>query len=251
MVIYKQILSGIKWLDKNTRKGFSLLSGINRDINPSQVTTLADSINMMGVLRCVIVAKISFITGKAKWYIIDGQHLFHALIRNNMDIPYIVIEINDKKHLIETIAKLNATSKTWCLADYITAWGSLIPDYVKLNHYFQVYDVEISALASILSDGTGGSGSVISKRIKSGAFKVCNEKENVQVLDYLTDVLKIVPRMNRFENKYLCSEYVTFLRSAKKYDHTKFLSYLSANKKQLIIATQEVGKLGDMFKKAL
>lgn len=251
MDTYKLILSGIKWLDKNAKKGFSYLSGINRSINPAQVTKLAESVNKMGILRCVVVAKISFITGKPTWYIIDGQHLFNALIRNNMDIPYIVIDITDKKHLVETIALLNASSKNWCLADYITAWGSMLPDYVRLNHYFQVYDIEISALASILSDGTGGSGSIISKKIKTGTFKIVNEKENVQVLDYLTDVLKIVPRMNRFENKYLCSEYVSFLRSARKYEHDKFLNFLSLNKKQLVLATQEVGKLGEMFKKSL
>jgi hypothetical protein len=243
---YKGILKHIKWLGDNAKSTFCYLAGINRPIYPCQVTRIADSINLMGIVRPVIIAELDFITGKKQKYIIDGQHLFNALIRNGMDIPYVTIVIKDKQELVETIAKLNASSKNWSLADYIIAWGSLIPDYVKLNHYFQVYDLDLSILSSVLNDNSSDGGN-ITRRIKSGTFRIINEQENVKVLDQLTDVLKIVPRMNRMENRYLCREYIRFCKNYNKYNHAKFMKNLEKNKDQFAFVTQEEGKLKELF----
>jgi hypothetical protein len=236
----------MKWLGDNAKNTFSYLAGINRPIYPAQVTKLADSINKMGVVRPVIIAEIDFITGKKTKYIIDGQHLFNALIRNGMSIPYVTISIKDKQDLVETIAKLNASSKNWALVDYIVAWGALIPDYVKLNHYFQVYDFDMGVLSSVLSDNNSDGGN-ISRKIKNGTFRIVNESENVKILNQLTDVLKVVSRMNRMENKYLCREYIKFCKSCSKYNHDKFIKNLEKNKEQFKLVTQEDGKLKEMF----
>lgn len=241
-----EILKNIKWIDEKSKVKFHYLAGINRPIYPAQVTKLAKSLNEMGCLRPVVVSEISFITGKPNLYIIDGQHLFNALLRNNVPIPYVIIKTEDKKDLIENIALLNASSKTWSMQDYVTAWSSLIEDYVKLNHYFQVYDIEMSIIAAILTESHPTSGH-ISKRLKDGSFRIVNEQENIKVLDQLTDVLNVAPRMNRFENKYLCSEYVRFVKNANGYNHEKFLQNLTKNKKQLVVATQEEGKLVELF----
>lgn len=249
---YKSTLKEIKWLGENAKNTFSYLAGINRPIYPAQVTKLANSINNMGIVRPVIVAEVSFINGKKTKYIVDGQHLFNALIRNGMDIPYVTVNINDKKQLVETIALLNASSKSWTLLDYITAWSSLNENYVKLNHYFQVYDIELSILAGIISDANSfTSGGSIAKKIKDGSFTVVNEKENVKIVDYLTDVLKIIPRMNRYENRYACSEFYKFVRGNMNYNHEKFISLLKKNKDKFVLATQGEGKLSDLFKKMM
>lgn len=235
-------------LKKDSTKSFSYLAGINRPINPAQVTKLANSVRKLGILRPVVVATISFINGKPTTYIIDGQHLFNALIRNNMDIPYVTIEIKNKRELVESIALLNASSKNWTLIDYITSWSSVEEDYKKLLHYYNVYDFELSGLAGILSSKnvTGGS---ISKFIKNGEFRVVGEHINTKILDYLTDVLTIIPRMNRFENRYVCNEYSMFVRSIfNDYNHESFMSKLNKNKDKFIIATQEQNKLSDMFR---
>jgi hypothetical protein len=246
---YKDTLQ-IKWLGNNAKNTFSYLAGINRPIYPAQVTKLAESINKMGVVRPVIIAEIDFITGKKTKYIIDGQHLFNALIRNGMEIPYVTITIKDKQDLVETIAKLNASSKNWSLLDYVTAWGSLNPDYVKLNHYFQVYDLDMGFLTGVLSDlTTDGSNTV--RKIKNGEFRIINEKENVKLLDQLTDVLKVVPRMNRVENRYLCREYIKFTKGCSRYNHEKFMKNLKRNKNKFILATQEDGKLKELFSNLL
>jgi hypothetical protein len=94
----------VKYTTANTK--LSLLAGINRPIKAQQVTKLSESINAMGIIRPVVVSEFSFITGKKEKYIIDGQHLSMALLRNNMNIPYLEIKINNKQQrsIIENIA---------------------------------------------------------------------------------------------------------------------------------------------------
>lgn len=250
---YKDALKDLKWLSLTGNIKFNYLAGINRPINPGQVSKLAKSLEMMSSLRPVVIADISFITGKKEKYIIDGQHSFNAHMRLGWEVPYVTIDVKDKQDLVEKIAMLNASSKTWTMHDYVTAWSSLKPDYVKLNHYYQVYDFEISDLASILmnnsiANGDGGGGR-ITKVIKSGDFKITKEQENVEILNKVTDMLKIVPRMNRFENRYSIREYVKFLRGNHKYDHKAFLAKLQKNKEKFVLATQEEGKLYELFEK--
>ena len=235
-------------LKKDSKQSFSYLAGINRPINPAQVTKLAESVIKMGIIRPVVIAYVSFIDGIKKPYIIDGQHLFNALIRNNMDIPYVTIEVKDKTDLVEKIALLNASSKNWSMCDYVTAWASLSQDYVKLNHYYQVYDIDLATLATILL-GSSVDGSNTVRAIKNGKFKIVDEKFNVSILDNVTDLLKVIPRMARNDNKYATREYVKFLRNIKTYNHKKFIDNLKKNKKEFILATQEDGKLVELFTK--
>ena len=243
----KEPLKDIKWITDTSRVKLNYLAGINRPVNPGHVTKLAKSLEKIGTVQPIVTAQLSFITGKPEFYIIDGQHKFNALIRNGSPIPYVVIDVKDKEDLIEKIALLNASSKSWCMLDYVTAWSSLIPDYVKLNHYFQVYDMEMGSIASTLANHIAHSD--ISKKIKSGSFRITNESENVSILNDLTDILKIIPRMNRYENKYVCNEYVKFRRSSKDYDHSKFLKNLDKNKDLFVLATQQEGKLSELFYK--
>ena len=81
-------------------KGFDFLVALNRSIKPGQVTEIAKSINKMGVIRPIVVAKFTYL-GKQGNYIIDGQHLYHALLRNNSDFPYVEITVNDDADLVE------------------------------------------------------------------------------------------------------------------------------------------------------
>jgi len=247
-LLSKSPLRNIKWLKAGSKKALSILSGINRPIVSSHVNPIAESISKIDILRPVIVAELSFITGRMTKYIIDGQHMFTACLRNNVDIPYVLIPIKDPKELIEVLALLNASSKNWSIQDYVTAWASLIEDYIKLNEYQSTYDFEFSILADILSGGMAGSGGSTSRKIKRGEFRIIDEKQNVEIVKQLTDLLKIVNRMSRFENRYLCSEYVKFRRSISSYDHDLFIKKIKRNKTRFALATQESGRLFEMFK---
>lgn len=242
----------IKWLSASSKKGFMLLAGLNRSIVPYHVTKMAIAVDKLGIVRPVIVAKLSFITGKPEIYIIDGQHLYTACLRNKLDVPYIEIEIEDKIDLVEKIALLNSSSKSWCIQDYVTAWGSLKEDYVKLNRYFEIYDFEFGVLASILNNqnlSSSAGGASVNGKIKRGEFVILDEEKNVAILDNLTDMLRILPRQGRAENRYVCSEYVNFYRNCADYNHKKFIKNLKAEKELFVLATQEEGKLNELFQK--
>ena len=244
----QHLLKKLGWINDSSKIKLHYLAGINRAINPGQVTKLANSLMKMGNVRPIVVCEIDFINGKKGLYIIDGQHLFNALLRLGWDIPFVTIDVKDKQDLVEKIALLNSSSKSWTMQDYVTAWASLAPDYVKLNHYFQVYDIEMGVLAAILSE-TAASGA-ITRRIKHGEFTIVNEEQNVSIVNGLTDILKVIPRMNRFENKYVCNEYVNFRRTEGcSYNHTDFMQNLQKNKQKFILATQEQDRLSDMFRK--
>jgi len=244
---YKEILSKLKWLSPNSKMVIRLLAGINRPIHPKQINRLVYSINKIGVVRAVIIAELDFITGKKEWYIIDGQHLFTALtIRLDMDVPYVVVQIKDKQELVETIALLNATSKSWSMEDYVTAWASLKTDYVKLNKYAENYDLDISMAATILMNQSIDSSSTTNK-IKAGEFSIINEAVNAQIIKNLSAVLDIVPRNNRVQSKYFCREYVKFVRSCAKYDHKDFVGKLSTHVDKVVLATQQNDKLFNIF----
>ena len=60
----------VDYLPATSSKGFSMLAEINRAVSPSHVTKIADSINRMGVIRCVVVAELPFINGTNDKFII-------------------------------------------------------------------------------------------------------------------------------------------------------------------------------------
>lgn len=246
---YKFILDNIKWIGNNSRKKISLLPGINRPVIPHQVNKLAESVKKIGIIRPVIVAELDFIEGIKKFYAIDGQHLMYALMRLGYDIPYVVIKIENQQELVETIALLNSSSKSWCLLDYVTAWGSINEDYKKLNKYADIYSIEISMVAAILSGNTLVYGGKVTNIVKRGEFRVKNEARAVKLLDYITDALAIVGRMNRYENRYFVSEYVKYVKEeAGDYNHEDFMNKLKRNKSDVTLAIQSDGKLIEIFK---
>ena len=236
-------LKNMKW--STAKSMFLLLAGINRPIKPGQVTVIANSITKMMLVRAVVVAYIDFLPGAKGYYIIDGQHLCFACIRLDINIPYVEVQIANKQELVEAIALFNATSKTWSMQDYVTAWSNLHPDYIKLSNYFNQYDFELNILAGVL--GSTELSGTTTKIIKTGNFKIKNENQSKVILDCLTDLFKVVDRGSRYEIKYLCSEFVKFYRGSKNYNHNKFMSNVKKNKAKLDFMNLEAGKLVKMF----
>jgi hypothetical protein len=239
----------IKTLKITGSKGFSVLAGINRAIVPSHVTKLSNSLEKMGVVRPVVVSTIDFVDGSKKVYIIDGQHLYHALMRMGWDIPYTEISIKDSVDLAEHLALLNASSKSWSMKDYITVWSNVNKDYVKLNKYFNTYDIELNQLADVLMNNScnANTNNIISRVIKRGEFIIDDEKRGVYLLNCITDALKIIPRMDRLSNKMFISSFVNFINTCVKYDHAQFMSSLKVHKDKFKLSTQDQ----EEFKKLL
>lgn len=222
-------LFDIKWLNADSKQGFLLLDCLNREIRPQHVSTIAMSIDKMGIIRPVVVAELNY-KGKKGLYIVDGQHLYFALLRLNLSIPYVTVDIDNDMELVEKLALLNNSSKPWTLIDYIQAWGFIQDDYKTLVKYFNTYDLELSTIAGILFNRTEN----ISKILKNGKFKVNNEEKAVVLMDFTTDILKILPRLDRGSNRRLVNSYITFVYdNYSEYNHKKFTTYLKKNLKRL------------------
>jgi hypothetical protein len=237
-----------KILNIDGNKAFSLLAGINRPILPSQVGKLAESIKQMGIIRPVVVAEIAFITGAPTMYIIDGQHLYHACIRQKVNVPYVQIAVKDHQDLVEKIALLNSSSKSWTMDDYILAWASLKEDYKKLQELTNTYPLSVETIAGVMSDTISGGDR---KLLKKGNFAIRKEGYNRAILDKLTEVLDVVNTKNMRLNREICRSFVTFYRSIDEhYVHAEFVAYIRSNQHKVILFSerQEIQKFMFAFK---
>jgi hypothetical protein len=221
----------IKWLKQDSNQGFNILEGINRDIKPGGITKIAMAVDKFGdIIRPIVVANLTY-KGKKGLYIIDGQHLYFALLRLNLPIPYLVTEINNDEELVEKLAMANTTSKSWTLNDYIQVWSYIKADYKTLQHHIKRSDLEVSTVAAILQNQPTSS---MTSYIKKGQFNVKDVDRAIKIMDYVTDYLKVIPRQDRTENKKAVVCYLTHvLHNGDKYNHKKCLNYLKANKKRL------------------
>ena len=190
---------------------------MNRGIDSKHVQKMIASIRKMGVLRCVITTTTNMIEGVEKTYIIDGQHLATALEREGKPIPYIEIYVESEEDLIEKMAYLNNSSKSWDLMNYVNAWKMIRPDYMKLFKWKNMYDIEITMLASIgvnsaaLRHGTS--------TVKTGNFMITNPHAE-EMCKYFNDIfLKIGMSDRGIKFQFLTA----FLQAYPKYDHKKVM----------------------------
>lgn len=244
----------IKTLKGNGTKGLAILAGINRSIIPSHVSKIAASLTNMGITRPVTVSEISFLTGAPVKYIIDGQHLYYALIRLGWDVPYSEITVKDNLDLTEKLALLNTSSKSWSMKDYIQVWTNVKKDYKTLSQYHNTYDIELTQLAEILMEGsckyTQG-GSVVSRIIKRGDFVINDEPLAVFLLNCVTDALKVVGRMDRASNKLFISSFISLVNNTPNYVHSNFMTNLKANKDKFRLATLDPEEYKKLLKSIL
>ena len=80
-------------------KKFEFLD-INRLTDIGHIQKMINSVRNMGVVRPVICVRITFVDGRQKLYVIDGQHLFNALMAENLEIPYVIIDVEEKIDLV-------------------------------------------------------------------------------------------------------------------------------------------------------
>ena len=203
---------------------FSVLP-MNREIDSKHVQKMIASIRKMGVLRCVIACTTNIIEGALKTYIIDGQHLATALEREGQPIPYVEIEIASEADLIEKMAYLNNSSKSWDLMNYINAWKMIQPDYMKLFKWKNMYDIEITMLAAIGVNNAGFRSS--SQSIKTGDFKITNPNAEDMCKAFNDIFLKIGMSERSVKFQFLTA----FLQAYGSYNHAKVITNLDKHLK--------------------
>lgn len=208
-------------------KKFAFLE-INRITDTEHIQKMIASVRNMGVVRPVICVKITFLDGKSQLYVIDGQHLFKSLMSENLEIPYIVIEVADKIDMVHKMAMLNNSSKSWTLLNYVNAFKMHLVDYYRLNELREMYNIEPLMLASICTNGNTSSISG-SRLIKSGQFKITNPDAQEMAKAFNDFFLKI-GRADRWVKHHFLQ---VFLKAWGKYDHNKALDNLDKHIKTI------------------
>ena len=229
---------------------FSLLTEINRPVNPSHVSKIAKSIETLGILRPIIIAEMSFILGKKEKYIIDGQHFYTAaVLRLNLDIPYIQVEIKDMRELAETMSLLNNSSKSWSTLDYIGVWANISEDYRELLKLYNTYDIELLQIAQIcIHNYCKRTSDFTSKSIKTGQFKIKNKTVALQTLNRITEVLSIINRLDRTSNRAFIAAYTEF-SIHPDYNHNRTVTYLKNNKEDFKLVTADPAEFYNLLNK--
>ena len=162
---------------------------MNRDIDSKHVQKMVYSLRKQGCIRAVICCRTNLIEGVEKLYIIDGQHLATALEREGQPIPYIEYTVKSEEDLIDKMAYLNNSSKSWDLTNYINAWKMIKPDYMKLFKWKNLYDLEPTMIAAIAQNMVSIRYST--RPIKDGTFVISNPKAEIMCKDFNNIFLKI------------------------------------------------------------
>jgi hypothetical protein len=240
-------LMPLEILRKDSSKSLGILNMVNRAIVPSHVTSVATSIEKIGLIRPVVVAKLNLKEFKGE-YIIDGQHLFNACIRLNKDVPYVKIDVSSEEELIDILASLNNSSKPWTLKDYVQSWAYIRPDFKKLAKYRQTYDLELVAIAGILHRSPNIFQCM--NLIKKGELVIKNESLAVKIMEYTNDVLSIFYKFDRKNARKLVNAYVQYVTNTHdSYNHKKFLSNLNKQKSKLELVMANPDDVTDFFYK--
>ena len=118
------------------------LSTLNRNIIPSQVTNLKESIKRIWYLEYnpVII--------DPHFNIIDWQHRFQACKELKLPIFYVV----ERRDADEVMIELNSNQKWWTQSDYINYYASKwVRWYAYVNMFRQKYWFNISVTLAILT----------------------------------------------------------------------------------------------------
>lgn len=198
---------------------------MNRGVDSKHVQKMITSIRKMGVIRTVITTTTNIIEGVTKTYIIDGQHLATALEREGQPIPHIDINVESEEDLIEKMAYLNNSSKSWDLMNYINAWKMIRPDYMKLFKWKNMYDIEISMLAAIATNTPGMRHGTSS--IKTGNFKIINSKAEEMCKAFNDIFLKIGMTDRGVKFQFLSA----FIQAYPTYNHKTVLNNIDKHLK--------------------
>jgi hypothetical protein len=204
---------------------------MNRGIDSKHVQKMISSIRLMGVIRPVVTTTTNVIEGETKTYIIDGQHLATALEREGLSIPHVDIAVESEEDLVEKMAYLNNSSKSWDLMNYINAWKMIRPDYMKLFKWKNMYDIEITMLAAIGINNAGIRNTTSS--IKTGNFQITNPKAEDMCKAFNDIFLKIGMSDRSVKFQFLAA----FLQAYGTYNHTKVMSNIEKHMKTVKLLT--------------
>lgn len=203
--------------------GKLVLLGNNRDIVPAHITTMLNSVKRNNVLRDVIVV-FDKLSGLYK--VVDGQHLWHALMLLNLPIVCKVAscDANDMEAVTKLMIDLNTASKSWTFTTYIDCWAKTNnPQYNFLKVMIEMNNDIQSTV--VLMAYARKSRNLATKQVKEGNFEVVDRAYGDKLINYIRECNKYVPS-TRPINQAL----IELMVSVEKYDHKKMIKALKENK---------------------
>lgn len=200
-----------------------VLSEQNRDVNPSALTRVKNSMEKYGWLKAYPMHVVS---RDGRLAIIDGQHRFSAAQKLNLPVFYVVCqEEEDFK-----ISDINLAQRPWTNVDFATSYhNQQNPHYTKLIDFSQRHGLPIGICAKILM-GIGGRGTA-THEIRDGRFRVRNLEVAEKIGAIVSRIKKVVPWGAN-------SNFVSALvkaTSVKGFDCSHFLAKAEANPGLLIL----------------
>ncbi len=157
---------------------------------------LMDSMHEHGFIGTIDVIKTDIVDGTMGYYPADGYHRKLAAFELGIPVEAIVHEkqFNSVEELVEFVAMLNNTQKSWTVADYVHSFASLQRQaYITLQRFASKYrSFTLNTLAALLygiRSGNKTSGAM-TKVLKSGNFKINHLEGTKEVLEYASKLSK-------------------------------------------------------------
>ena len=152
---------------------------------------LINKINQYGFTVPILIIETDVIIGKKELYVVDGQHRLLTASYLNVEPQAIILSntFNSIPEVVDFVAALNATHKSWILEDYVNAYAHLAyPEYITLNKVKSEAPYSLATLACMLY-GFRTKGSVASM-IRNGTFKCKLLEETLNTLKFAAKLSK-------------------------------------------------------------
>lgn len=213
----------------------------NRKVNKSHVSRLVQTIERKNLLEYFPILC------NEDMEVIDGQHRLSAAIQLKLSVPY--AKVNGLR--IEDVMEINTNSKSWTMIDFINSWIALgHSDYMILKNFIETHNINPSTSAAMLAgfqSFTGGS--VQSKKVRDGSFKVASLSYAEKIASQLHDLKKYCSEnMSPFKDReFICA--LMRLNTNEDFDFERFLAKLKlhdltiekrANEKYYILEIEEL-----------
>ncbi len=191
----------------------------NRKVSQKHVKSIMASVQKNGVMGFVTVAITNVIDGVMRKYIVDGQHRYWAFRNLGIPILFTYTYAESKRQLVELIATLNNTSKSWSLKNYLNAWESVDSEnYGSITKYMETTKLQITVLLEAFS---GLSRKPATDRFMRGTFEI---KDKALGEHHIHNILELRKYISKSRNLY--SALLVMFRQISGYDNTVMVEQL-------------------------
>lgn len=169
-----------------------------RETERNHVVTMHRSISELNsVNREVIIVKY-----KNQYTIVDGKHLFCALVDKGLPIEFKLIEVNSLKDAIDIMRKMNSTSKNWTIIQFVKAMSLISKDYSRLMNYYDNTDITMNMLCGLMYNINSFKPMKANDAVKEGTFQM---NTSVKDMEYFIKSIKRFYTHVGYKNTQYCT----------------------------------------------